>query len=141
MLFFSLYILGIEINSFEDISAFPVIPDKRPGLKKNLDLYGLGIHGRTPKDGNCFFHSVADQMKQHGFSMTAARLRSQTVSFMEKMPKVCLNFLNLHTQMSVNCAHDLQPCLKQNIEDPFFCSIFTIFKCFFTFTIMIINNA
>ena len=40
--------------------------EHRRQLEKNVKRSGLKIRSEIPEDGNCLFHSVADQLKRLG---------------------------------------------------------------------------
>ena len=53
------------------------LQEKEKQLKQHIYSSGLQMRGEIPKDGNCLFHAVADQMKrlgdQSGISHTSLR--------------------------------------------------------------------
>ncbi|XP_072050658.1 uncharacterized protein [Amphiura filiformis] len=58
-------------------------------LTENCRRAGFKIHGHTPKDGNCCFHAVSDQLTLLGLPhQTAAELRDKAVSYLRRHPQI-----------------------------------------------------
>ena len=58
-------------------------------LEKNCKQAGVEIRHNTPKDGNCFFHAVSDQLQRlENWHVTAEDLRGKVVGFMKNKPNL-----------------------------------------------------
>ena len=59
-------------------------------LYREVAIRGAGLSYRqppTPKDGNCLFHAMSDQLSRMGKpSQTASQLRTDVVSFLRSNP-------------------------------------------------------
>lgn len=66
--------MGKDINSFQSLYTFYDVDDpvQTHNIQQRLNGYGL-VLSRSPKDGNCFFHSVATSIL-HLWENTLRRL-------------------------------------------------------------------
>ena len=55
--------LATFVERMGDISRFGAAGRARWALSKNLRLYGLEASGRTPSNGNCFYHAIIQQCR------------------------------------------------------------------------------
>ncbi|KAJ8307375.1 hypothetical protein KUTeg_015459 [Tegillarca granosa] len=65
--------------------------DTQKILMETLKEQGMRVRGSIPKDGNCFFHAVVDQLKRLDMpqqNLNHLQLRSQVVWYLKNLPKV-----------------------------------------------------
>ena len=64
--------------------------NESPKSKLDKEVTSAGLSYRqppTPKDGNCLFHTISDQLKRMGKPpQTASQLRTYVVSFLKSNP-------------------------------------------------------
>jgi hypothetical protein len=62
-------------------------------LHQNCERVNMSFHGATPRDGNCFYHAVSDQLFLHRLPPRSAdQLRNDLASFLVDNPvlQVCI---------------------------------------------------
>ena len=68
------------------------VTSKASQLKINLQRAGLKIRRRVPKDGNCLFHALCDQLKRiRNSRVRYMELRRSVIEYMRNHPTVVRN--------------------------------------------------
>ena len=71
-------------------NGFQALPNEVPKIKLDREVTNAGLTYRqspTPKDGNCLFHAMSDQLTRVGKApQTASQLRSSLVSYLRSSP-------------------------------------------------------
>lgn len=58
-------------------------------LQRNLAVFGLALHGVVPRDGNCMFHALAEQLRRLGMGRYRhMQLRNLVCNYLESNPYV-----------------------------------------------------
>ena len=107
-----LIILSTNENRVEDLpenlqwivqNGFQALPNEVPKINLDREVTNAGLtyhQPPTPKDGNCLFHAMSDQLTRVGKApQTASQLRSSLVSYLRSNPTTPMVFTTMEAGM------------------------------------------